>query len=77
VACEDFTEINAKNKEGETALHLAAMHGFPDLCESILARADFTDINAKEEWGKTLRHLATSEGLSDACAAILARAELR
>jgi len=67
--------INAKNKDDCTALHIAARHGFPDVCAAIVARVDFTEINAKNQDGWTALHFAARYGLPDVCEAIWVRAD--
>eukprot|EP00747_Dinoflagellata_sp_TGD_P209508 gnl/TRDRNA2_/TRDRNA2_82898_c0_seq1.p1 gnl/TRDRNA2_/TRDRNA2_82898_c0~~gnl/TRDRNA2_/TRDRNA2_82898_c0_seq1.p1 ORF type:complete len:448 (+),score=99.65 gnl/TRDRNA2_/TRDRNA2_82898_c0_seq1:130-1473(+) len=68
---KDFTGINAKDKDGYTALHWAADFGHARSCRAILEHADFTEVNAKTEDGWTALHIAAVEGHTEACREIL------
>lgn len=51
-----YENLNAKNAEGSTALHIAAFNGFDQICE-ILANKG-ADVNAKDASGHTPLHSA-------------------
>merc|ERR1712137_970101 len=66
-------EVNRKNRQGQTALHVAACAGLADVCMSILERPDFTEVNARCSDGRTALHVAAQALLSDLCMVILSR----
>jgi len=68
-----FSEVNKQNKQGQTALHIAAAAGLDDVCMSILARPDFTQVNATSIDGSTALHIAAQARLSVACMVMLSR----
>jgi len=42
-----YTRINAKDKQGHTALHIAALKGLPQVCFAILSHMDFSKAHAE------------------------------
>merc|ERR1719284_1075924 len=68
-----FTDVNRKNRQGQTALHMAASAGLDDVCMSILARPDFIEVNARSSDGRTALHVAAQTLLSVVCMVILSR----
>lgn len=54
------TELNIKNNDGNTALHLAALRGYIAIVKILLEKG--VEINAKNNWGETALYLATSKG---------------
>merc|ERR1712007_148746 len=80
-----FSEVNKQNKQGQTALHIAASAGIDGstalhiaaqarlsvACMVMLSRPDFNKLNAVDSAGKTALHIAAGAGLEDVCLAIL------
>lgn len=52
-----LVDVNAKNEDGETGLHLAVREGEPDIIRLLLGSARI-DINARDAHGRTPLHLA-------------------
>lgn len=52
-----LVDVNAKNEDGETGLHLAVREGEPDIIWLLLGSARI-DINARDAHGRTPLHLA-------------------
>jgi len=63
LARDDFSEVNARDVFGRTALHLAAASGHVDTCRAILARKDFTNVNIEDYDGRTALEYAVSSGV--------------
>lgn len=61
-ACSHFTMVNAKLKDGSTALHLAAANGLPAVVEAILSREDFYAAPDVDGDGFTALHAAAFRG---------------
>jgi ankyrin repeat protein len=55
--------VNARNRYGETPLHLAIMHSTKDMVELLLANR--ADVNAKDIFGNTPLHNAACKGDKD------------
>jgi ankyrin repeat protein len=49
--------VSAKDEQGQTALHLAALEGQKDVIEALLSGGADVDVRAKNEWGRTPLHL--------------------
>src|ERR1019366_4309153 len=64
-------EINAKNKEGETSLHLAALAGRKDVSQLLLESG--ADVNAKSKDDLTPLHLAATKGQTEVIMLLLAK----
>jgi len=56
-------DVNAKNKDGITPLHLAAAFGEKDVAEKLLARK--AEVNARDNDGGTPLHYAVAQGRED------------
>jgi len=56
-------DVNAKNSDGNTALHIAAIYGYKDMAEFLLASK--ADVNGKNNKGETPLRLALSKGHKD------------
>jgi hypothetical protein len=52
-----LVDVNAKDEEGDTGLHLAIQEGDPDIIRLLLGSARI-DINARNAHGRTALHLA-------------------
>jgi len=53
---EQGAEINAKNDEGFTALHLAAIGGMPKIVKYLIEKS--ANVNEKDNQGQTPLHFA-------------------
>merc|ERR1712071_513300 len=71
IGCDDFTEINAVDTFGYTALSFAASNGMVKICMAILEHPEFVQINVKDKFGSTALHWAASQNLGSVCTAIL------
>lgn len=57
--CADLrVEVNEKNVEGKTAMHLAVENGYPAIVETILRLRPTTDLRVKDFDGNNVLHLA-------------------
>ncbi|EAY02571.1 ankyrin repeat protein, putative [Trichomonas vaginalis G3] len=61
--------INEKDEDGETALHLAAQHNSKETAELLLSHG--ANINEKDEDGETALHLATNENYPEIAEVLL------
>jgi len=76
LACECFSEVNARDGAGLTALHWAALHGRADVCHAIFASGDFVEADAKNYAGRTALECAERFRRADCCFLILARGDM-
>ena len=60
---QDHIEVDARNKHGETPLHIAAGSKDTDIAELLISRK--ADINAKDDGGDTPIHIAARYGSHD------------
>jgi len=65
--------VNAVNRDGLNALHLAAAHGIGNMCAVLLERG--ADFNAKDLLNKTPLYYAKNYENGKTCAAKIAEAE--
>lgn len=68
-ALDNGAEINAKNEEDLTALHIAAWNGCTDILRELL-QATNVDINVKDNNGNTPLYLASKEAVTQTVMAI-------
>ena len=77
---EKKINIDLRNKEGKTALHLASMHGHTEIVTEILLHGAKVDIETdrdanyedyREDDGKTALHLASENGHAEIVAILL------
>ena len=54
---KESIDVNAKNKDGWTPLHLAATKGRIEIVEYLVEKGA-EDVNAKNEYGQTPLHIA-------------------
>ena len=54
------TDVNAKDKNGDTPLHHAAWNGHKDIVELLIVNG--ADVNAKDNYKSTPLHFAAREG---------------
>ena len=59
-ALRNGANVNAKDEDGRTALHLAAFNGHADIVEALLRHG--ADVNAKDKDGYTALHWAATLG---------------
>ncbi len=64
-------DVAAKDGDGRTALHWAAMNGHKDVVALLLDRMEGVDVAAKDEYGRTALHCAAREGHKDVVALLL------
>ena len=66
------SDVNAKNRDGETVLILAAKYGYTDVVKALLAKG--AEVNAKDPYlyGRTALLLAANNGHADVVKALLA-----
>jgi ankyrin repeat protein len=64
-------DVNAKNKWGETALHLATRYGHKKIVESLIAAG--ANVNATDDWGRSALHLATINGHKEIVKRLIAK----
>jgi ankyrin repeat protein len=62
-------DVNARNRSGWSALHMAAMMGHKKMCETLLDCG--ADVNATNENGETALHLAANGNAVDVCGLLL------
>ena len=62
-------DINAKDKDGRTALHYAAFHGTPETVQALIAVG--ADVNAKDKDGLTPLHDAAFHGTPETVQALI------
>src|SRR5438046_10499253 len=62
----------AKNREGCTALHLAAWHGHASTAERLIAQSARIDIDAPDKFGWTPLHFAARYGQTETAALLIA-----
>jgi ankyrin repeat protein len=63
--------INVGNNDGETALHWAALNGFPELTERLLNHS--ADVNHVDKQGVSAAHKAAHSGFDDVLRVLFAR----
>lgn len=64
---EDAALVNARDYDSRTPLHVAALHGWHDVAECLIANG--ADVNAQDRWQNTVRHAVPLGPLSrDVCA---------
>ena len=56
------SDLNAKDNEGRSVLHITACHGYGARVILILADKEFTETNSKDRDGRTALHLAAING---------------
>lgn len=49
---EDATLVNARDYDSRTPLHVAALHGWQDVAECLIANG--ADVNAQDRWQNTV-----------------------
>lgn len=69
----EFTDINAVDSSGKTALHLAIIYGLGEVAVKIINRSDFTQINCSDCDGWTPLHCAAGWDRSAMIKGILER----
>ncbi|GAB1604693.1 uncharacterized protein LOC115227252, partial [Argonauta hians] len=57
------------DRDGRTALHYAALNGFPDICRCLISHG--CDINQQDAIGFTALHRACSQGHTEVCKVLL------
>lgn len=72
LASPDFSDVNAFNSKGESALHRAAWFGLARVCQALLHRTDFTVVVAKDSKAMTALHCAAWRGQTEAVRSLLA-----
>ena len=65
------SDVNAKNRDGETVLILAAKYGYTDVVKALLAKG--AEVNAKSREGQTALLLAANNGHADVVKTLLAK----
>jgi len=68
---EEFTEVDAKDKAGQTALHTSTSTRNRDACELLLKSSTFTKVDARDKEGRTALHLVAHWGDLRICNLIL------
>ncbi|KAL5491444.1 hypothetical protein EMCRGX_G016730 [Ephydatia muelleri] len=63
--------IKARDKYGQTALHISSKNGHTDTMVALLERG--ADINARDKYGQTALHISTNKGHTDTMVALLER----
>ena len=63
-------DVNAVNKFGQTALHIAASRGYQEIVKMLISSG--ANVNAKDEDGKTPLHLAAKKGQENAVRLLVA-----
>jgi hypothetical protein len=76
LASPDFSDLNAVNSKGESALHRAAWFGLSRVCQALLHRTDFTVVMAKDSKSMTALHCAAWRGQIEAVRSLLADGQL-
>lgn len=72
-----FTQINAKDRWGSTALHYAAGRGSLPVCQAILGHADFKELLAVNSAGRTALEVACNQGHRGVAARLSLQAQLQ
>ncbi|MDY6407567.1 MAG: ankyrin repeat domain-containing protein [Pseudomonadota bacterium] len=67
---ELYANVNATNKDGMTALHMAARGGFQDICSELLKNGSMFLASKKNVNGDTAADLAQSHGYPDVAKAL-------
>ena len=68
---EKSERVSAKNRYGETPLHMAAFRGHKDIVELLIAKG--ANVNAKEKNSATALHFAAQEGHKDIVELLIAK----
>lgn len=71
-----FSEVNAVDLIGWTALHHAAFYGFPKIVTLLLSHKTFTELNAKHHKGVTALHVAAQHGHTEVLEVLLKQEQL-
>jgi len=64
-------DMNRKNDQGDTVLHIAASLGRTDFAELLIAHG--ADVNVRNKFGETPLHVAASAGSKDVLALLIAK----
>jgi ankyrin repeat protein len=65
--------IGTANWVGNTALHLAALMGYKEICRLLLPKMSLKAINNGNRWGDTALHYAAKRGYKEICEILISK----